>query len=120
MLRELSWVRSEELTNVHINITQNVSKKQFPNLGGLQCTLLQAKGILIEIKSKKEPLIFYSLDCHHWIVASTINNRKMKSKFLILSSGMLICKQKQILSNLFGHSTIKVMNSQKQKGVKDC
>ena len=39
-------IMGEELTNAHINITQNVSKKQFPNLGGLQCTLLQAKGTL--------------------------------------------------------------------------
>ena len=33
----------EELTNVHINIAQNLLKEQFPNLSGLQCTLLQAK-----------------------------------------------------------------------------
>ena len=46
-------IMGEELIDVHINIAQNLLKKQFPNLSGLQCTLLQAKGTSVEIKSKK-------------------------------------------------------------------
>ena len=86
-----------ELTDVHINIAQNLLKKQFPNLGSLQCTLLQVKGTSIEIKSKKVLQIVHCLDRHHWIVASTIDNGKMKSKFLIQYSGMLIRKQNKFL-----------------------
>ena len=36
-------IMGEELTDVHINVAQNLLKKQFYNLGGLQCTLLQVK-----------------------------------------------------------------------------
>ena len=70
-------IMGEELTDIHINIARNLLKKQFPNLSGLQCTLLQAKETsTIDIKAKKMLQIIHCLDCQHWIVATTIGSGK--------------------------------------------
>ena len=70
-------IMGKELTDIHINIAQNLLKKQFPNLSGLQCTLLQAKETsTIDIKANKMLQIIHCLDHHHWIVATTIGSEK--------------------------------------------
>ena len=78
-------IMGEELTDVHINIAQNLLKKQFPNLSGLQCTLLQPKETsTIDIKANKMLQIIHCLDRHHWIVATTIGSEK--NQILIFDS----------------------------------
>ena len=69
-------IKGEELTNAHIKIVQNLLKKQFPNLSGLQCTLLQAKETSIDIKGNKMLQIIFFLDHQHWIAATTISSGK--------------------------------------------
>lgn len=117
-------IMSEELTDVHINIAQNLLKKQFPNLSGLQCTLLQAKETsTIDIKANNMLQIIHCLDRHHWIVATTIGSGKNQIKIFDSIFRNVDSQTKKVLSNLFGclsTLTIKVVNSQKQNGVKDC
>ena len=118
-------IMGEELTDVHINTAQHLLKEQFPNLSGLQCTLLQAKETSkIDTKATNKILqIVHCLDRHHWIVATTIGSKK--NEILIFDSIFrnIDSQTTQVLGNLFGclpTPTFGVMNSQKQKGVKDC
>ena len=74
----------EELTDIHFNTAQHLSLKvQFPNLSGLQHTLLQAEETSqIDIKTTNKVLhIVRYLDRHHWIVATTIGSKKLNPYF---------------------------------------
>ena len=118
-------IMGEELTDVHINTAQHLLKEQFPNLSGLQCTLLQTKETSkIDTKATNKILqIGHCLDRHHWVVATTIGSKK--NQILIFDSIFrnIDSQTIRVLGNLFGCLSIsifRVMNSQKQKGVKDC
>ena len=113
-------IMGEELTDVHINTAQHLLKEQFPNLNGLQCTLLQVKeASKIDTKATNKILqIVHRLVRHHWVVATTIGNKK--NEILIFDSIFrnIDSQTTQVLGNLFGclsTSTFRVMNSQKQK-----
>ena len=61
----------EKLDNRHINFAQNMLKKQFSEVGGLQSTLLQAKPQKQRTENKKMIQIVHSHG-DHWIVAATM------------------------------------------------
>ena len=64
----------EELSDVHINLAQNLLKGQFPKLCGLHSTLLQEKSKL----NRKEGGVLQIVHCasrHHWIVTTTIGSK---------------------------------------------
>ena len=92
-------IMGQELTDVHINTAQHLLKEQFPNLSGLQCTLLQAKETSkIDTKATNKILqIVHCLDRHHWVVATTIGSKKNEILILIQSSRTLIHKQHKFL-----------------------
>ena len=66
----------DKLSDLHINLAQDILKKQFPHLNGLQCTLLQqcmgmgTSGENMEYKNRLQ--IIHSCG-DHWIIASTVN-----------------------------------------------
>jgi len=65
-------IMGEELSDIHVNVAQNLIKVQFPELGGLKSTLLQQKEMpVLECKEKMIQVI-HCASRHHWIVATTI------------------------------------------------
>ena len=72
----------EELTDIEINLAQQLLKCQFPEVNGLQSTLLQDKQTLLTERSVNDKIqIIHCKRRHHWVVATTMN---CNIKFLIL------------------------------------
>ena len=112
-------------SDLHINMAQNLLKKQFPWLKGLKSTLLQGKQqIFTEDEVKNKLQIIHCFERHHWILATTVkcaNGQVHVVDSLFKSSDN---ETKATISRLFQRDInsviIKVINSQKQAGVKDC
>lgn len=111
-------VHREQLTDLSINSTQKMLKRQFPKLNGLNSTLLQ----------QKNSTQVYSPDClqiihsrqSHWIVATTVscNNNEV-----IVYDSMfrgLDANTERILYNLFNTRIVKIAKCQQQEGAVDC
>ena len=115
----------EELSDIHVNLAQRLLRAQFPNLNGLLSTLLQEKDTMAIEKKEKEMLqIIHSTNRHHWIVATTIGS-KGEGEVLVYDSlfKTLDGETKKVVCSLFKSlpvANIKVVKSQKQRGVKDC
>lgn len=115
-------IMGEELSDVHINLAQNLLKRQFPKLCGLYSTLLQEKSKV----NRKEGGVLQIVHCasrHHWIVTTTIGGKE--NNVLVFDSifGNVDEETKKVIFNLFQCSSaekLRVVNSQKQKGSKDC
>lgn len=111
-----------ELTDKYINLAQRILKEQFPELNGLNSTLLQLKQQrLTEAMVKNRLQIIFCPERHHWITASTV-----KCVPGVISLFKSVDEEtKSIIFNLFQHDTasqpkIKLVRSQQQKGTKDC
>ena len=63
-----------ELSDLQINVTQNLLKARFPQLNGLRSTLLQnnSSSLLAVDEVKNELQIVHCKARHHWIVATTV------------------------------------------------
>jgi len=115
-----------ELSDLQINMAQNLLKAQFPQLNGLKSTLQQTKHTDIptedEVRNKLQ--IVHCKSRHHWIVATTV--KCSNNQVLIIDSlfSSLDDETKATVSQLFQQGTsrpvIKVIRPQKQMGVKDC
>ena len=66
-------IMGEELTDLEINLAQQLLKKQFANINGLQSTLLQDKGPMASNEQKTKLQIVFCKDQKHWVVATNIN-----------------------------------------------
>lgn len=106
----------EKLSDIPINLTQQLLKNQFPSVNGLQSTLLQSKPRTGESPDNQLQIIHSRGD--HWIVASTIGCTDTvcvyDSVYNTLDKGNI-----DIILNLF-HSSVMMMECQKQVGGKDC
>ena len=118
-------IMGEELSDIHINLAQRLLRAQFPELNGLLSTLLQGKETsVIEKKEKKMLQIIHSTSRHHWIVATTIGS-KGEGDVLVYDSIFKTVdgETKKVVYGLFKSlsvANVKVVKSQKQRGVKDC
>ena len=117
----------DELSDTHINMAQNLLKAQFPLLNGLKSTLLQGKQQTFtedEVKNKLQ--IIHCLERHHWIVATSVKCASGQVHVVDSLFKSLDDETKGTIFRLFqresevNSTTIKVINSQKQAGVKDC
>ena len=115
-----------ELSDRHINLAQKILKEQFPNLNGLNSTLLQLKQQkLTEDMVKNKLQIIHCSERHHWVTASTV---KTAPGVVIVVDSLfksIDTETKSIILNLFQHNIvseprIKLVRSQQQKGSKDC
>ena len=79
-------IMGKELSDADINLAQRLLKAQFPELGGLQSSLLQQKKIPIPEKKEKMLQIVHCPSHHHWIVATTIGNKGDAGKVLVYDS----------------------------------
>ena len=79
-------IMGKELCDADINLAQRLLKAEFPELGGLQSSLLQQKMTPIAEKKEKMLQIVHCPNCHHWIAATTIGNKGDTGKVLIYDS----------------------------------
>ena len=118
-------IMGEELCDADINLAQRLLRVQFPELGGLQCTLLQQKKAPILGKKEKMLQIIHCLSRHHWIVATTIGNNGDAGNILVYDSifNKVDGETREIICNVFRLlpvTNVKVVKAQKQMGTKDC
>ena len=117
-------IMGNELSDIHINKAQNLLKAQFPQLIGLNSSLLQAKELQPTGSLNNKIQIIHCSERHHWVVATTVNCRD--GQVLVIDSvyRSLDDETKGTVCRLFQNGseppTIKVINPQKQKGGKDC
>ena len=114
-------IMGNKLSDLHINMAQNLLKKQFPWLKGLKSTLLQGKQ---QTFTEDELQIIHCFERHHWIVATTVKCANGQVHVVDSLFKSLDDKTKATISRLFQRDInsvmIKLINSQKQTGVKDC
>ena len=113
------------LTDLEINLAQQLLKSQFDNLNGLQSTLLQEKAITVtksELQNKLQ--VIFCKERQHWIVATTIKCDENEVKVYDSLFSFLDQDSLQMVQKLFTCSnvnpSIQMMRCPKQKGVKDC
>ena len=92
-----------KLNDLMINMAQQLLRKQFPRITGLQSTLLQSKIHHAILTSKEHLQIIHSCG-NHWIVASRIQAedsviRVYDSIYNTIDEGT-----QQVIKNLFGQS----------------
>lgn len=118
-------IMGEELSDNEIHLAQQLLKKQFPALNGLQSTLLQGKQMtLTESEVYNKVQIIHCNSCHQWIVASTVQCNFNQVR--VYESLFTYCDKEteRVIANLFqcdsSKLTITVSRSHKQKGTVDC
>lgn len=118
-------IMGNELSDLHVNMAQNLLKAQFPQFNGFCSTLLQGKELPVQpadaVKNKVQ--IIHCNKRHHWIVATTVKCEN--GQVLVIDSlyKSLDDETKDTVCQLFQIKTpsvIKVVNPQRQKGGKDC
>lgn len=115
-------MRGEMLSDLHVNFSQRLLKRQFPNLRGLQSTLYQQKSETEMSATVKDQLQIIHCHSNHWIAVSSVGcmNGDVNVYDSIYSS--LDENTKRMVCNLFHTNTknIKVQSMQKQVGGLDC
>ena len=104
----------------HINFTHQILKKQFPNLTGLQLTLLLSRSQQMPTTTTSPYLQIIHTNGNHWIVASTIGCspkiRVYDSLHTSLQNSTLELKRRQYGIN----ACVEMGNSPQQVGTTDC
>ena len=120
-----SIIMGEKLSDLHMNHAQELLKRQFPTLNGLECTLtITMEGFKTAGTQNKLQILHCRRD--HWITATNINCgagivHVYDSVFSSVDKAM-----ERLLRRLFSKSetdtnlVIKVHLFQKQKGGTDC
>ena len=115
------------LSDIHINMAQKLLKDQFCSLNGLESTLLQAKEVShTEEMIKNKLQIIYCCEREHWIVATNINSCKGEITVIDSIFKSIDYESRRTINLLFKPAgttkilDIRLLNSQKQKGSKDC
>ena len=76
----------EKLCDAEINLAQRILRVQFPELGGLQSTLLQQKEAPIPERKENMLQIIHCGSHHHWIVATTNGINRDAGEVLVYDS----------------------------------
>ena len=118
-------LNDKELSDLHINAFQNLVKKQFPAIGGLQSTLLQQKRLPLDNKQEKNLQIIHitiTQKIKHWAVLE-INSDGMiylydSAYTSVVGNGKHVISQ---LLNTSGDSfSVNIMDVGKQAGATNC
>ena len=116
---------NEWLSDLHINAVQILLKQQFPQIGGLQNTvLLQSRSHIKPFQSGVRSLQVVHINNNHWVVASTINCENaditiydsLNSAVSIGTQGILA----SFLNSQKDHFKVQIPKVNKQSGTKDC
>ena len=115
-----SILNGAKLTDLHVHAAQQLLKRQFPHLNGLQPTVLQEKKSLGVRKPVPNHLQVIHSNADHWIVASNIGCRNGVVNVYDSVYRSVDKATRAVITNLFQSSTIKTIDSQKQEGGTDC
>ena len=117
LILKLTISSGEELSDLSIDLAQELLQKQFPGVNGLQSTLYQYKP-KASVSPKDQLQVIHSRG-NHWIVASTVG---CTGEVLVYDSlySTLDTATRDVIANLFHSSTVKMLKCQKQEGGKDC
>ena len=113
-------LNGSELCDMHVNGFQNLVKRLFPHIGGLQNTLLQSKNAITNKAGKPILQIIHIRDCH-WATLYVHGDDicLYDSAYMSLSEDTFT-----VIAQLIRFSgksfSIKVMNVAKQSGSVDC
>jgi hypothetical protein len=115
---EWDLLHDEKLNDRHINLSQKMLHKQFPETEGLGYTLLQHKTPLVKIARGVQILFVRG---NHWIVASNLSCDSSVVKVYDSLYSTVDEETKEVVINLFKCSNdIVLLNTQIQKGGQDC
>ena len=74
----------EKLLDLSINLVQQLLKKQFPSVNGLQSTLLETKPTMgICLNNQLQTIRSHG---NHWVVASTVYRKELDTAVLVYNS----------------------------------
>ena len=110
----------KELSDIHIDASQNLLKLQFYDINGLQSMLYQNKQPL---KKCDNVLQIMFVNNNHWAVLSTLANVSAVSYYDSAYNKLSVTTQQTIatlLSPSNGQVTVNIMDIAKQKGCTDC
>ena len=109
-----------KLNDLVINAAQMMLKEQFPELMGLQSTLLLKKPQLRFQGNKPYVQIIFDRE-DHWIVTSTLFARSDQVKLYDSVFTTIDKETKAVISNLYGPEILpRLVSICKQKGGTDC
>ena len=119
-------IMGQELSDLEINLSQELLKAQYPKVSGLQSTLFQERNQLFPNGFLTNCIqIVHCQARHHWVTASTINCKLGEVK--VFDTLFNHCDQETtgIIHKLFATAnfpklTITMGRCQKQKGGMDC
>lgn len=111
-----SILDGEKLTDLHVHFAQQLLKRQFPYLNGLQPTVLQAKKSPGALPNQLQ--VMHSRG-DHWILASNIGCRNGDVSVYDSVYRSIDKETRAVITNLFQSSTLKLVESQKQEGGAD-
>ena len=103
-----------------MSFAQKLLKKQFPNINGLQNTLLQAKK-QVNTGELQRLQVIHSRG-NHWIIASTVHDEG-PNKVMIYDSlyDNIDAGTQGIICDIFGSAAVpEIVKVHKQQGVRDC
>ena len=104
-----------------MSFAQKLLKEQFPDINGLQNTLLQAKKKQVDTGGLQPLQVVHSRG-NHWIIASTVHDEG-PNKVMICDSlyDNIDARTRSIISDLFGPPAMpEIVKVHKQQGVRDC
>lgn len=113
---------SGQLSDNHIDFAQELLKRQFPSVLGLQSTLLVSAGNCSRITLKKQSLfmqIVYSESRKHW---STVIARGQESNIIVYDSVFSTIEDdtRKVCEKWFGSRKIEIGTCMQQDGGIDC
>ena len=118
------------LSDKHINLAQELIKKQHPNIMGLKSTLLLQQGSYCYTEAEQQnhfiQVIHINFEAHgnsgHWIVASNVGGEVAEVTVYDSLSNTANKYTKDLLKRLLKNTTIKifVVRPQIQNGYNDC
>lgn len=117
-------IMNQKLSDIEINFSQRLLKSQFPEINGLESTLLQDKNHVSKQPNHSKLQIIHCKERDHWITATTIGCEVGVIKVYDSLYTTLDKPTSTVLANFF-HSQDqlfkkRVIRPQKQNGGSDC
>lgn len=116
---EASITKGDLLSDLPINLAQHFLQSQFPQIEGLQSTLLQSKKRPPSGRLKNQLQIVHG-HRNHWIVVSSIKCEDGAVNVYDSLYDSLDASTREVVFNLFGRVGLNFVRTQKQSGGRDC
>ena len=112
------------LDDIHIGAAQMLVKMQFPEIGGLQNTLIQNSKNVQPFQGPKNLQIVHMSDINHWIVISTMACKENEIEVYDSLSAMLNLESETVIARYLNatspHILMKFVNISMQSGSTEC